>query len=511
VVAWATSMVNDDSSNFAEGKEKGYFLNNGSTLKWWHGHGAFIDYTNPEALEWWHRQLDQMFDAGVDATKTDGTDPYVYLFVLIRAHKGIITEREYADAYYRDFLNYAREKRGKEALIMARPADSFEIGGFDLFLDFAPKDCLTSGWVGDQDPTFDGLKHALRNMFRSANRGYANFGSDIGGYKGYHWPEGTDPRIVQLGRSKELFIRWVQLGAFNSLMENGGNGAHEPWRFDEVYNTNDTVNIYRKFVHIHMDLGPYLYEAGSYALETHTSVMHPMAYSAEFPSTYEYVLGKDIFVSPMLDESTSQRHITFPKGNDWVDWWDPSVVHSGGSKLDHYDCPMDRFPVFKRKGSMIAMNVTSAYSGGIHGDSNHKGHITFVISHPVRSTHRESARVRYLYTHGIEASYGFEGGHSMELTMSAHEEAPDVVFLIQGIRSLDSVEMIMMGAVNGEETIAKKVTQESELWEAEVGGPANGPAQQRALFFVNSPSEIKVRAVNNQAGAKLLLRGVKEM
>ena len=46
VIAWVTSLVNNDSSNFKEAKEKGYFLNKGGLIKWWHGHGAFLDYRN---------------------------------------------------------------------------------------------------------------------------------------------------------------------------------------------------------------------------------------------------------------------------------------------------------------------------------------------------------------------------------------------------------------------------------------------------------------------------------
>ena len=68
--------------------------------------------------------------------------------------------------------------------------------------------------------------------------GYANFGSDIGGYRS---GSGT------LGRTKELFIRWAQLGAFSPLMENGGDKEHRPWMFD---NTNETLNIYRKLVSV---------------------------------------------------------------------------------------------------------------------------------------------------------------------------------------------------------------------------------------------------------------------
>ena len=66
--------------------------------------------------------------------------------------------------------------------------------------------------------------------------GYANFGSDIGGYR-----SGNGDNV--LGRSKELFIRWAQLGAFSPLMENGGNKEHRPWKFDP---NNETLNIYQK-------------------------------------------------------------------------------------------------------------------------------------------------------------------------------------------------------------------------------------------------------------------------
>lgn len=47
-----------------------------------------------------------------------------------------------------------------------------------------------------------------------------------------------------LGRTKQLLIRWAQLGAFSPLMENGGNQEHRPWIFD-----NQTLEIYRQYAH----------------------------------------------------------------------------------------------------------------------------------------------------------------------------------------------------------------------------------------------------------------------
>ena len=113
---------------------------------------------------------------------------------------------------------------------MARPTDTFQTASS---WNYAPKYVMFSGWVGDQDSSSEGLKKAMYNVLKSAWNNYLNFGFDIGGYRGQNI-------------SKNIFIRWVQVGALVPFMENGGNGRHRPWAFDE-----ETVDIYRKFVNLH--------------------------------------------------------------------------------------------------------------------------------------------------------------------------------------------------------------------------------------------------------------------
>eukprot|EP01130_Rhizamoeba_saxonica_P018183 TRINITY_DN9020_c0_g1_i2.p1 TRINITY_DN9020_c0_g1~~TRINITY_DN9020_c0_g1_i2.p1 ORF type:complete len:341 (-),score=62.34 TRINITY_DN9020_c0_g1_i2:828-1850(-) len=212
VILWTTSMINNDSPNYIEGKNKSYYLNDGKQIHWWHGHGSFIDYSNKDALDWWHKQMDKVIDMGIDGWKCDGTDPFVFeLLPYAYGKHGYISQRQYANSYYRDFFYYTRSKN-PDALIMARPVDGFDIyKDFEpIYWDFAPRDVVFSGWVGDDDPDFEGLRSALISIFRSAWANYVNFGSDIGGYR-------TGPG--KLGRTKELFIRWAQLGAMTPLME----------------------------------------------------------------------------------------------------------------------------------------------------------------------------------------------------------------------------------------------------------------------------------------------------
>ena len=93
-------MIDEDSSNYQEGLENNYFLNNGTLIRWWHGTGALLDYSNPAALEWWHNQMKPVLDIGIDGWKCDGTDPYVFFLDLVGGAKGYagrIDHKEYAN------------------------------------------------------------------------------------------------------------------------------------------------------------------------------------------------------------------------------------------------------------------------------------------------------------------------------------------------------------------------------------------------------------------------------
>jgi alpha-glucosidase (family GH31 glycosyl hydrolase) len=238
---------------------------------------------------------------------------------------------EYSEAYYREFFEHTREVLGDDRIITARPIDNYGFGVGGDVAAFAPVDITWAGWVGDQDPTFEGLIAALDNMYYSSDYGYVAFGSDIGGYR----EDGSE-----LGRSKELLVRWAQLGALNPIMENGGSGAHEPWRFDE-----ETVEIYREFVELHYMLLPYLMTEGAKAFEAGESLMQ-----FESVLTYQFKLGPDLFVAPILAEG-GEVTVTFPSNGQWVDLFSGDS-HEGGSELTS-TWSLASFPVFVREGSEL--------------------------------------------------------------------------------------------------------------------------------------------------------------
>ncbi len=338
VMLWVVPNINVDSPNYQEAADAGYFVENGRTLEWWKGEGAFIDYNNPDALAWWHEQMDMVLDMGIDGWKLDGTIPMMYLhwtlggLTKIDTHSGKITVKQYQNLFYRDSFHYTRDRLGPDRITTARPADSMDVLGYR---EYAPADVNVAGWVGDQPPTWAGIREALNHMFKSADYKAINFGSDIGGYE------------EEVDRDKNLFIRWAQLGALCPVMENGGQGEHRPWTFDD-----ETLTIYRDFVKLHHALIPYLYSEGAKrwpATETFPSesVMRPTV-----KSRFEYLLGDDIFVAAITQNDTA-REVAFPSDDTWVDFWD-HTEHSGGENEDlTYD--LSKYPVFVRKGAVLPL------------------------------------------------------------------------------------------------------------------------------------------------------------
>jgi alpha-glucosidase (family GH31 glycosyl hydrolase) len=332
VIMWATSIVNETASNYQEGKDKGYFLSGGKAVNWWGGKGALLDYTNPEAVEWWHDQMDMILDMGIDCWKVDGTDPVVMLLLPAIGFGGeYISWAEYRDQCYRDFFDYTRARLGNDRVIMARPVDD-QLLRIGLPLVFTTRDINFAGWAGDNDNDWAGLRHALNNMFTAAHFNFVSYGSDIGGFR-YHGE-----------KYKDVFIRWAQLGAFCPIMENGGNGEHRPWMYDD-----ETLGIYRKFVFLHHALIPYIYSQAAYSYELEKPTMRTQA------GKYIYMLGDDILVAPFFEEG-NDRTVVFPFGN-WIYMFDESKQYSAGIRKINF--PLSEFPAFIRKGAIIPLNVAN--------------------------------------------------------------------------------------------------------------------------------------------------------
>ena len=403
VIYWITSMVNDDTDDWDVAVKNHYLVTNKNgevrPLQWWHGSGGLLDYTNPEALDWWHKKMDLLLvDVGIDGWKVDGVDPYILEYNLAGGaynYKGeVISNREYADLYYGDYFDYTRTKRGVDGLIMSRPVDCMVDQVAEVCWGYSPKRVVYSGWVGDDDSSWNGLRNCMKKVIYSAWDGYANFACDTGGYR------------EQEGNEKELFVRWTQYSAFLPLMENGGGGEHRPWMYDD-----ETVTIYKRFVKAHHSLVPYLLRVGSIAMESGTSSIIPVAkpesddkkYKYKQPNTFAYYLGPDIFVHPIVADLNDNKtqinlvNLKFPEDSSttWLDWWQPHALdqayHGGDKDVKLY--PLLSYPVFVRRNALIPMhsNIRNEENSG-SDDADDKLMFTWfapLVNTQVTSEYRE--------------------------------------------------------------------------------------------------------------------------
>jgi len=337
LVLWITPAINVDAGDlYTTWANNGWFMQTDAdsgpaVVNWWKGKGSLVDYWNPDAVDAWHALMQPVLDLGIDGWKTDGLDIAAVIANYSPGQGASVTRSDYSAAYYGDFFSHTREALGDDRLIMSRPIDSYgaDIGGDAVA--FTPREIAWAAWVGDQDATFDGLRMALRNFYWSADYGYLGFGSDIGGYR--------DEDKPKQGRTKDVFLRWAQLGAFSPVMENGGGGDHWPWKWDD-----ETTEIYRGLVDLHHAMLPWLLERGAIAQSEDRSLMTFLD-----DQDYAYLLGDDVLVAPVLTEDGTVS-VSFPKGRQWRWLFGDGSIQDGGQTLK-LTMKLDEFPAYVAVGS----------------------------------------------------------------------------------------------------------------------------------------------------------------
>ncbi len=342
VFMWIVCAIDTDAHPiYEEAKALGYFMKKNATdtvpgiISWWKGKGSLIDFYNPAALAWWKSKMDITLAYGIDGWKCDGTDFYVNTTPYSPGKGANVTRVEYSRTYYQLFHDYTRQKLGIDRVLTCRPIDNYGFDAGGEGLSFCPRDISFACWVGDQDATFTGLTKAANNMYHSSQYGYLSFGSDIGGYR-------EDSNFPGNGRSKELFLRWAQFGAFSPVMENGGGGEHRPWIFGA-----DATDIYRKYAKLHHAMNDYFMTTADSVFKIQKSIMQ--FYNK---TDYSFMLGSDIYVRPVLQDPAPAYTLAAPDNDQWVYLFDQTKVADSNNPVTVTPA-LSEYPVLVRKNSKV--------------------------------------------------------------------------------------------------------------------------------------------------------------
>lgn len=329
ICVWINPYVAQQSPMFAEGKEKGFFLkrSDGYGIKQvdnWQPGMAIVDFTNPGAVTWYQEKLKRLLDMGVDCFKTDFGERIPTDVVYYNGKNPEGMHNYYTFLYNKAVFELLKKEKGPgEAVLFARSATA----GSQQF---------PVHWGGDCTGTFESMAESLRGGLSLSLAGFSCWSHDIGGFE-----EAANPVVYK---------RWLQFGLLSAHSRLHGSKTYRvPWLFDE-----EAVEVCREFTELKLKLMPYIYEAAVEAHKTGIPVMRPMV--AEFqddPAVQyldgQYMLGKSILVSPILNEGGWGEYY-LPKGR-WTHLLSGEEKSGGRWYKEYYD--FHSLPVFVAENTVL--------------------------------------------------------------------------------------------------------------------------------------------------------------
>ena len=203
------------------------------------------------------------------------------------------------------------------------------------------------GFSGDVIPSWDTLSFQPRFTATAANVGYGFWSHDLGGHM-----QKSEP---------ELYVRWVQWGAFSPMFRThctkNSNNDRRLWTFPWIYQNN-----LARFTRLRQALIPYLYTAARRTYDSGLSVVLPMYYN--FPESDEayrysnqYYFGSSIFISPISQPVSNSTGLVdnwpiwFPPTFQWVNFFNGDLVTNATTR----SFTLDEMPVYAQAGSIIPL------------------------------------------------------------------------------------------------------------------------------------------------------------
>jgi len=293
-----------------------------------------VDLTNPGAKAYWQSGVEKLLKLGVAGFKLDRGEENIPDGGPYKTFSGL-TIREnrnaYTPMYVKAVHDVARKIRGNDFVLMPRAA----------YTGTAP---YSVNWGGDIGGTQEGLRATIIAVQRSAVMGHSNWGSDTCGYN-------------QQLMEQEVCGRWLELSAFNPIMEVGPTRNVGFWNLPREPSYDATlIAIWRLYARIHQRLVDYSYRQAQAASKTGMPIVRPLFLidprsRAAWSNWWTFQYGPDILVSPSWQKEKRDQEIYLPSGAKWRDAWD-SKIYEGGQTIS-VKAELHQIPIFLRVGSKI--------------------------------------------------------------------------------------------------------------------------------------------------------------
>ncbi len=311
---------------------------------------AFYDATNPEARSFvWERVKKNYLDCGVRVFWLDADEPELMPMhaenIRFALGNGLEVMNIYPLLHQKGFYDGMRAAGQDEIINLSRSAWA----GTQRY--------GAAVWSGDIRSRFDTLHAQIPAGLNIAMSGIPWWTTDIGGFM-----DGD----IRTDYFKELIVRWFQYGVFCPLFRthgvrlplNGQYGAQSSGSDNEIWSFGEQAyEIIRDLLFLREKLKPYLRQLNQTAHVHGAPPMRPLYY--DFPNDLEaanlvdeFMLGPDLLVAPVTEQGAVSRDLYLPAATTWVEAWTGQEYEGG----QHYqaEAPLERIPVYWRKGSLFA-------------------------------------------------------------------------------------------------------------------------------------------------------------
>ena len=306
----------------------------------WDGLGSWLDFTNPGAYDFWKEQVTtQLLQNGIASTWNDNNE-YEVLDQTVLADG-------FGEPYHAHLDKPAFAMRMTKASLEAQRA--FFGPDKRQFLSSragAAGICrMAMVWTGDNRTEWKTLRYNHYMGLTMSLSGLYLFGHDIGGFVG-------------LAPERELFLRWLQHGAFTPRFVihswNDDACATTPWFYE------DLVPAVREIFAFRSRILPYLYDAMYRAHTLHEPILRPLIYDdpAADPESDLFFVGDSLLAVCVFDPGVSEKTLCLPRSEHG--WYDASGSWMPGGAETMFDLPAAGAPrVLHKAGSVFVESASS--------------------------------------------------------------------------------------------------------------------------------------------------------
>ena len=321
---------------------------------------AMVDLTNPEAWEWLKGIIKtNMIGIGLAGWMADFGEYLPTDCVLHSGEKAELVHNTWPARW---------AKLNREVL-----EETGKLGEIFFFTRAGNTDTprySTMMWNGDNHVDFsldNGIASVIPASLSLTCSGFGLQHSDIAGYTTFG----------QLRRSEELYLRWAEMNAYTPVMR--GHEGINPDINVQLDHNERVLAAGAAASRIHAELKPYIKEAVRYNSETGVGVIRPLFFHYDEPEAYtngyEYLLGRDILVAPVLHPGAQTNRVYLPR-----DKW----LHIPGGKIyeggiyNTIPAPIGSVPAFVRldadkqtlEAAARIKEIIDEYSFALTGNEN---------------------------------------------------------------------------------------------------------------------------------------------